>query len=152
MIIFGKLVKLVFLFSLLLIMATPAVAQQFGKPVTLKQETKISEIFDNPDVYNGKRVMVRGTVVDVCPNRGCYIMIASDRRFQSIQFKVEDGVIIFPASLKGRNIIAEGIVTKLDPTKTEEHRHSANDAAKHNESHEMPSVAVMINGLGAAVQ
>ena len=105
--------KLAILLPLLL--AAPAMAQQYGKPLTLKEQTKVSEIMANPDTYNGKLVQVRGTITDVCPNKGCYIIIASDQRFQTITFKVEDGVVVFPAELKGKTVVAEGTVLKMAP-------------------------------------
>jgi hypothetical protein len=113
-----------------MLLASPAMAQQFGKPLTLKEETKVSEIMAKPDAYNGKLVKVSGTVTDVCPHKGCYIIIASDQRFQSIQFKVDDGVIVFPANLKGKKVVAEGTVFKWTQ--------DGDDAVK-----------IRINGLGA---
>ena len=79
-----------------------AAARKFGKPITLKDTTKISDIYANPDQFNGKRVRVQGPIVDVCAERGCWIAIGSDQEFQSLRFKVEDGVIVFPMEIKGQ--------------------------------------------------
>lgn len=38
----------------------------FGKELTLKDTTLISTILANPYAFIGKRVLVEGTVVDVC--------------------------------------------------------------------------------------
>ncbi len=63
------------------------------------------------DAFNGKRVKVEGPIVDVCSEKGCWIAIGSDKEFQTIRFKVDDGVIVFPMTLKGSNAVVEGVVT-----------------------------------------
>ena len=133
-----------------LVLATPAMAQQFGKPLTLKAETKVSDILAKPDEYNGKLVQIKGTIVDVCPSKGCYIMIAGDQRYQSIQFKVEDGVISFPTSLKGQEVVAEGIVMKLIQKATEENCEADEKAKQDGKKDSAP--IVRINGIGAVAK
>jgi len=88
-----------------------AAVKKYGKPLTLKETTKISAIFAQPDSFNGKRVKVQGPIVDVCEMKGCWIAIASDKEFQSIRFKVDDGVIVFPMTAKGLTAKVEGVVT-----------------------------------------
>lgn len=92
--------------------ATAAQAQDknYGKSLTLKETTPISAILKNPHAYHGKRVQVEGTIVEVCEERGCWIKIASDKPFESIRFKVDDGVIVFPLDAKGRKATAEGVL------------------------------------------
>lgn len=87
-------------------------AKKYGKPMVLAQETKISELLAKPDAFNGKRVRVSGLVLDVCDERGCYLTLAGDRKGQRLLFKVDDGVIVFPASARGSKAIAEGIFSK----------------------------------------
>lgn len=84
--------------------------KNYGKQMTLKETTPISAILKDPKAYHGKRVQVEGTIVDVCEERGCWIRIASDKPFESIRFKVEDGVIVFPLDAKGKLALAEGVV------------------------------------------
>ncbi|MBW7934829.1 MAG: DUF4920 domain-containing protein [Gemmatimonadaceae bacterium] len=89
----------------------------YGKPLTLKEKTPISQILADPHAYSGKRVQVEGTIVEVCEERGCWINIASDKPFEKIRFKVEDGVIVFPLDAKGKKAIAEGVLTVTHLTK-----------------------------------
>ena len=84
--------------------------KHYGQPMTLKQETKISEILANPEKFKGKRVRVRGVVTNVCEERGCYLNLKGDQKFQELMFKVDDGVIVFPADSLGREAVAEGVV------------------------------------------
>ena len=88
-----------------------AAVKKYGKPLTLKDTTKVSDIYANPDAFNGKRVKVQGPIVDVCSMKGCWIAIASDKEFQSIRFKVDEGVIVFPMDSKGLTATVEGVLT-----------------------------------------
>jgi len=88
-----------------------AAVKKYGKPLTLKEMTKVSDIYAKPDAFNGKRVKVQGPVVDVCSMQGCWIAIGSDKEFQSIRFKVEEGVIVFPMDSKGLTATVEGVVS-----------------------------------------
>lgn len=82
----------------------------YGKAFTVKDETRISEILATPEKFAGKKVKVRGIVTNVCAERGCFLNIKGDKKFQELQFKVDDGVIVFPASAQGREAVAEGVI------------------------------------------
>jgi hypothetical protein len=102
-------------------------AGTFGKPITLTAVTSISQILDNPLEFLGDTVLVRGAVIDVCENRGCWMEIAGDSAFQSIKVKVKPGEVVFPTSAKGNTALIEGVVeqlvfTKEDIIKTEKHK------------------------------
>ncbi len=134
-----------------------AAPKEYGKKLTLKETTKISDILANPEQFAGKRVLVEGAIIDVCSHRGCWIKLASDKEFESIRFKVEDGVIVFPMEAKGKNALAEGIVS----VKT----YSKEDLIKQGEEHAKeegkefdpstvtgPKTVVQINGEGAVIK
>jgi hypothetical protein len=97
------------LFLTLLTVATVVDAKTFGAGVTLPKITQVSEIMNNPKEYVGKKVKVKGLVVDVCAKRGCWLYIAGDKPFQKIQIKVDDGVIIFPMSARGKIATVEAV-------------------------------------------
>lgn len=86
-------------------------SKNYGKKLTLKETTKISDILAEPEKYDGKRVLVEGTVTGVCEKRGCWITIASDKEFETLRFKVDDGVIVFPLDAKGKTARAEGVLS-----------------------------------------
>jgi hypothetical protein len=88
----------------------PEDAKAYGKALTLTRATPISAILSDPKAYDGQRVLVQGPIVEVCETRGCWVRIGSDRDFEAIRFKVEDGVITFPLSAKGSTVLAEGVV------------------------------------------
>jgi hypothetical protein len=88
-----------------------AAVKKYGKALTLKETTKVSDIYAKPEAFNGKRVKVQGPIVDVCSEKGCWIAVGSDKEFQSIRFKVDDGVIVFPMDAKGLTATVEGVVS-----------------------------------------
>jgi len=73
----------------------------------------VSAILENPEDFLGKPVQITGKVVDVCPNRGCWIDVSSDTPYKTITVKVDDGVIVFPITVKGKNVMAEGTLIPL---------------------------------------
>lgn len=106
--------RAVTLIAAILLVAAVSLAggqKRYGKDLTLKEKTKISDILASPEKFKGKKVLVEGPIVDVCKERGCWIKIGSDKEFESIRIKVDDGVIIFPLDAKGKNAKAEGVVS-----------------------------------------
>jgi len=93
--------------------------ETFGEKLTLSEITKISEILAAPEQFVGKKVLVKGMVVDVCAKRGCWMYIASDKPFEKIQIKVLDGVIVFPMSARGKEALVEGEIEALKYSKEE---------------------------------
>lgn len=145
---------------LLLLAAAVAFAgtpKKYGKAVSLKETTKVSAILADPDRYDGKKVRVEGVVVDVCKKRGCWIRLGSDKEFENIQFKVEDGVIVFPMDAKGKNAVAEGIVevTKLTREELiEQGKHHAEETGEEFDPSTIkgPKIIVRIMGEGAVIK
>jgi hypothetical protein len=131
-------------------------ARKFGKPITLKETTKISDIYANPDAFNGKRVKVQGPIVDVCSERGCWIAIGSDQEFQTLRFKVDDGVIVFPMEIKGQTAVVEGVLTVTtlsvaDQIEQGEHMAKEKKTTFDPKTVKGPKTSVQIKGEGAEV-
>ena len=102
--------------ALALAWAAPAFAAEtkYGAGVGDAPLVKISELLAQPDRYQGKVVRVEGLVTDVCAKRGCWMQLASDKEFQVLQIKVDDGVMVFPLDAKGKMASAEGVFTRLE--------------------------------------
>ena len=137
-------------------LAGAAAAKKYGKPITLKDTTKVSDIYANPDAFNGKRVKVEGPIVDVCSEKGCWIAIGSDKEFQAVRFKVDDGVIVFPMTLKGSNAVVEGVVTVTQLSvedQIEQGRHMAQEKKVPFDPKTVtgPKTSIMIKGEAAEV-
>jgi len=142
---------------LIIIGVSLADGKKYGKGVTLKEVTKISTIFENPEEYTGKKVVVEGMIVDVCSKRGCWMEIASDKEFEKIRVKVEDGEIVFPLEAKGKNALVEGMVEKIEMTKEqaiERAKHHAEEVGQKFDPASVtgPEVFYQIRGLGAVIK
>lgn len=131
--------------------------KKYGKQLTIDKKTNISEILATPEKFDGKKVLVEGAVVDVCESRGCWIKLASDKEFESIVFKVEDGVITFPMSAKGKNAKAEGIVSVTTLSKEERIERGKKMAAEEGTEFDAstitgPKTTIRIMGEGAVIK
>lgn len=134
-----------------------AAARKFGKAITLTETTKISAIYASPDAFNGKRVKVQGAIVDVCSSRGCWIALASDKEFQTLRFKVDDGVIVFPMDVKGLNAVVEGVLSVTVQSEKAQIEAGEHQAKEHNTTFDPktvtgPKTVIMIKGEGAEIQ
>jgi len=123
----------VFVAAAIMLMTLPiAVAEKFGNGVTLKDATPIRALIDNPQEFVGKTIRVDGIVTAVCAHMGCWMAVApeGDEKAGTVRLKVEDGVIVFPVSAKGRKISAEGVFEVVG--KDEESKEAAGEHAKHD--------------------
>lgn len=100
------------------------VGVSYGEEVTLTERTEISDILANPESFVGERVLIQGTVVEVCTGMGCWMDITTDNEDEKIQIKVEDGVIVFPVSARGKKALVEGVVESLDQTAEQAKAHA----------------------------
>jgi len=131
--------------------------RKYGKEITLKGKTKISEIIANPDKFNGKRLLVEGPIVDVCKERGCWIKIGGDKEFESLRFKVEDGVIVFPLDIKGKSTVAEGVLSVTKYSKEELIKSGEEHAKKEGTEFDPSTIkegktVIQLKGEGALVE
>ncbi|MBF8294240.1 MAG: hypothetical protein HW389_785 [Bacteroidetes bacterium] len=131
--------------------------KKFGKKITLKEKTKISAIMANPEKYDGKKVLVEGPIIEVCKMRGCWIKLGSDKEFETMTFKVEDGVIVFPMVVKGKTAIAEGVVSVKTYTVEQLIEQGKERAKEQGEEFDPssikgPKAVIQIKGEGAIVK
>jgi hypothetical protein len=126
-----------------------------GGPLTQVNSVSIGELLGNPEAYVGKTVQVRGAITDVCPKAGCWVDIEdADNR---IRFKVNDGEIVFPLEAKGRRIVAEGVLTRIEMTREQAVGYARHLAEEKNEPFDPKSVTgpmkiYQIQGSGAVMR
>lgn len=131
-------------------------AQEYGAGVALEESVSIAKILQNPEGLKGKRVRIDGEVVEVCAMAGCWIEVR-DQQGDRIRVKVDDGVIVFPGSLKGQQVKAEGTVEVL-PMSREQYvdwlKHLAEETGNEFDPQSVgdpPYQIVRLRGLGAEV-
>ena len=128
----------------------------YGEPLSGTDTIKISELLAHADEYVGQTVRVEGLVTGVCKKRGCWISLASDKEFEELRIKAEDGVIVFPVEAKGRRAVAEGVFSKLELSMEETLARAKHHAEEHGEEYDPstitePAVWYQINVTGAVV-
>jgi hypothetical protein len=137
---------------------TQGTGTSYGAGVGKTDLVKISELRANPDRFVGKTVRVEGLVTDVCPRRGCWMEIASDKEFETMRVKVDDGVIVFPLTAKGKLAQVEGVFTKFEvPAERvlEMKKHEAEEkgvAFDEKAFKAEPMVVYQIKGTGAVIR
>lgn len=131
-------------------------ALTYGEGVKTEESVAISTLLATPGPYVGKTVRVEGRVIGVCAKRGCWIELASDEEFQSLIFKVDDGVITFPAGAKGKWAVAEGTFTKIELDLEQTRRYEAHQCQETGRDFDPtkvtePKVLYRIQGSGALI-
>lgn len=100
--------------ALVACLGVPLAAQEeFGEGVSIQEATPIASLIDEPEAWLGKTVRVDGVVSAVCEKMGCWMALADPDSGKSIKFKVEDGVIVFPLSAKGKRASAQGALERI---------------------------------------
>jgi hypothetical protein len=86
----------------------------YGEPISDVQSVRIADLLEHPEQYVDQRVKVEGLVDDVCPMKGCWLDIVDRQSRETIRFKVEDDVIVFPIEARGSDIVAEGVLRRQE--------------------------------------
>ena len=127
---------------------------KFGAGVTVEKATAIADLLKSPDQFAGKAVRVDGTIAAVCEEMGCWIQLEDPATKAAIRCKVEDGVIVFPVSAKGKKATAQGTLERIgDDAETAKHMAEQKaDPTKPAEPHGTPKGAVyQLRTTGAVV-
>jgi len=87
----------------------------FGAAPTVSEATPLTQVLSRPADYEGKTVRVEGVVTAVCQMMGCWMALAPVNAPDgpSLLIKVDDGVIIFPVSARGKRATAQGVVERV---------------------------------------
>ena len=129
----------------------------YGDELTVTETLAIADVLARGEELEGKRVRVEGLVTDVCAKRGCWFQMAGEGEGEQITFKVVDGVMVFPMSMKGKYAVAEGTVQILRPDLEASRKmmaHRAEDSGKEfdPESITEPLSIVRLAGIGAVAR
>lgn len=108
-----------------------ALAQTFGRAPALDTVTPITEVITSPQRFDGRTVKVEGVVTAVCTHEGCWMALASPGAPEggTVRIKVDDGVIVFPVTAKGKRATAEGRIEKVGGGDAEGHEAAGEHAA-----------------------
>ena len=88
-----------------------------GSGVTLETATPIADVIAKPASFAGQTVRVEGVVTAVCEHMGCWMTLAptgaTDEKPATLRLKVDDGVIVFPVSSRGKTAVAQGVIERV---------------------------------------
>ena len=138
--------------------ATELEGTVYGEGVTTTLTVTPTELVARIDELDGKRVRVEGLVTDVCAKRGCWFKLAADEESaQTVTFKVTDGVMVFPMSMRGKHAVADGVAHKVVMTLEQTRKFMEHKAEEKKETFDPASVTepltyVRIDGVGAVVR
>ncbi len=107
--------------------------EKLGTGVSLKEVTPIAALVERPADFVGKTIRIDGVATAICAHMGCWMAVApeGDTNGTTIRLKVEDGVIVFPVSAKGKKVSAEGVFEEVK-TSDAEGKEAAGEHAKHD--------------------
>ena len=122
---------------------------RLGTGVSLKESTAIKALVEQPAAYVGKTLRVDGVATAVCSAMGCWMAVAaeSDEKGATVRIKVDDGVIVFPMTAKGRKVSAEGVFEAVGGNA--EAKEAAGEHAKHDPK---ASQTYQLKATGAVIQ
>jgi hypothetical protein len=121
---------------------------KLGTGVSLKETTAIKALVEQPAAYVGKTLRVDGVATAVCSHMGCWMAVAAEGDVQgpTVRLKVEDGVIVFPVTAKGRKVSAEGVFEAVgaSPEANEAAGEHAKHDAKASQTHQLKATGAII--------
>lgn len=123
---------------------------KLGAGVSLKEATPITALIDTPAEFVGKTIRVDGVATAVCEEMGCWMAIApsGEPKGATVRLTVEDGVIKFPVSAKGKQVSAEGVFEEIGAK--DEHANEA--AGEHGKHDAAASKKYQIKATGATIR
>ncbi len=127
--------------------AATAQEKKYGNGVTLTTATAVESLLSQPQQYLGKTVRVDGVITAVCEMAGCWLELADAKPgAKTLRFKVDDGVIVFPVSAKGRRASAEGVFEKLSGEMAKEYEADREKSKGGDTKNAVPSFQVKATG------
>jgi hypothetical protein len=115
-----------------------------------------AQLMADPDRYVDQVVRVAGSVTDVCPMAGCWILLQGDDG-PEVRVKVKDGEIVFPKELKEHGVVAQGVFRKYTLTREQALASAAHEAEERGlpfdpATAEVSTTMYQIEGTGAVVR
>ncbi|MQA29026.1 MAG: hypothetical protein GEU82_04190 [Luteitalea sp.] len=141
--------------TLVMALASPARvagAETYGTGVSVSEATPIGRVLERPRDFEGQTLKVEGVVTAVCTAMGCWMALAPDGAPQAqpatLLIKVDDGVIVFPVSAKGRRASAQGVLQRIGG---DAHDREAADEHAKTEGRSAEAGAWQLKATGAVV-
>ena len=117
---------------LILALALPVFAGEYGAPLSDKTITPIAKIMEDPDGFKGQTVRIEGTIKEMCVHKGCWLVIA-DADGNTMLAKSTGDKVTVPGDASGKTAIVEGEVIVDYSVKKGHEEHAERDDHAHGE-------------------
>jgi hypothetical protein len=111
--------------------ASSGARDSYGSGVPRGEAIAATTVLHHPELYDGKTVVLEGTVAEVCPIKGCWMTMTEGDRSMRVTFK--DYGFFVPKDCAGRTARVHGLVAVRD-VPVDEARHYLEDAGRHDEA------------------
>lgn len=121
--------------------------------MSLIQTTPLARVLDRPAEFEGKTIRIEGTVKAVCAHMGCWMAFAPNPAPDSrtLLVKVDDGVMVFPLSAKGRRAVAQGVMQRIETNDAEARKPAAEHTRQSGSGGAEVRTAWQLKATGALV-
>ncbi|MBK8979732.1 MAG: DUF4920 domain-containing protein [Planctomycetes bacterium] len=101
--------------------------RRYGAELSVGDAVPARALLQQPESYDGKRVLVEGTVAEVCPVKGCWMVIRDGEQSMRVTFK--DYGFFVPKDCAGQTARIEGVFAICE-VPVDEARHYLEDAGR----------------------
>ena len=142
--------KALVLAAVLCVAVVVSAEEKLGTGVSIKEVTPIAALVERPADFVGKTIRIDGVATAVCEHMGCWMAVAPEGNpaGTTVRLKVEDGVIVFPVSAKGKKVSAEGVFEEVGASDAEG-KEAAGEHAKHDakasKTYQLKATGALIN-------
>lgn len=105
--------------------------QHYGAAVPESKPLPVETVLADPQIYDGRELVLEGRVVEVCPVKGCWMTFASGERSLRVTFL--DYAFFVPKDCAGATAVCGGRFA-IREVPADEARHYLEDAGRHAEA------------------
>ena len=121
----------------------------FGSDIGDGEAMPVAKLFLDPASWDGKTVLVEGTVAAVCQRKGCWITMHEGGQDMRIRFK--DYSFFLPKDCSGRTARIAGVFA-VEEIPVEEARHYLEDAGRAEEAAKITEPQEQLTLLASGVR
>lgn len=124
--------------------------QKLGTGVTITDVTSIADVVKNPEAFVGKTLRIDGTATAICQHMGCWMAVSEsgDAHAPTVRLKVDDGVIVFPVTAKGKAVSAQGAFERVGAGDAE----GKEAASEHAKAQPKAAATYQLKATGAIIR
>ena len=120
--------------------------QTFGAEITMTKSITLAKVYENPDDYNGKEILLNGKITEVCQKKGCWFKMTDGKNELTVKFK--DYAFFVPKDAAESQVKIQGIFM----AKVDEHiQQEASEQKEHDHEQEHGSSTYTFTASAVAI-